>query len=599
MSQEPLSILLPAIGLFQSDELAYFTPDSRSSGVSFVHSATNVVISERRYRTRPAWRELKLESAPGGWSTAATQGAIAYDPRAAGTGPNARGQTGIVESAAGKLYRITPGSRTFEVEDISSGQTGSVTSRIVWLVQAMNYVIRSDRNSPTQIWDGTTTTISTGYNPAAPSSSRLPNFASATAYTNRIFIANNGVEVIAGDQAHASDRYSNADLLNTSQQATDITSQSFSSPSTLGEVIGMFVVNSYRGGGISAQADIYIATQAGGLWALLGGQPRDTWASTAMIRVISEDTGPTGPFAAWAALDELIFRSSDGISSIKTLSQERNQVGNPHIELGQEILPLLRKDPPDLLFHASLTVSTEQQRLLCTVFPKIDGPQRWHRAYISAALAPARTRTPEPMAWEAVSTLPEAMGEVIQFIRIRDLGCQRVLALLRKSDGTKGLAEYSVNWGDDRLADGTAVPIPWQILTRKLTREGEYSLSRWSSVYLQLLGIRDKVDIRIFARGNLADPLKQVYSGTFTNQQWGALCGTDLTGYAAGTACIGEIFKDITGPWLEILIQGEGCCVVDLAIGGISQGRQTAKPEVQDPKVEGEKLCQFDIFRRA
>lgn len=594
MSADPLSIALPSVGVFMDNSIAIFSQEARSAGISFVYNTTNLHVDERRFRTRSAWVEYSCTSAPLDWSTANTQGAIAYDPRVGST-PQLRptGATGIVESAAGKLYRITPEIGTFKVEDISDGYQGRAPMRLAWLVQAANYIIRTDGVSNTQIWDGLQTVTSTGYNSNAPASSRLPNFAGPVLYTDRIWIVNRGNELIAGDHIHRLNLTGNTDLLLTTDQSYDLTSVSFPPPQEMGDIVSLNMVTSARGGGLASQAEIVAGTQGPGMWGVLAGTPRSQWATTSMRRVVHESVGPTGPFAAWPGKDELLMRTAEGITSLKYVSQEGAQPGNPHVNLGQEIKPLLDRDPQDLLLFASMHVSARQQRLACTVYPVTDGPNRWHRAYVTAALAPGRTRTPEAMVWEGVSTLPAAMGEIIQFVEVRDIGTKtRLFALLRKADGTKGLAEWTSQWGDDVLADGTPVPIPWQILTRRISRGGEYNPSSWGDAYLSLTGIRDKTSIEIYARSNGKDPFKQVYSNTFTNATW------ETSGYAdAEPLTLGSIFRDFKSPWIQILIKGTGSAVVDLAIGGLGSGKSGTAPP--NTCLQGNLLCQYDPFMRA
>lgn len=599
MSIDPLSVANPALGMFQSGELAIFIPESQGRE-NPIHSCTNLAISERNLITRPRWRELALEGDAGEWLTANTQGAIPYDPTVGVSLNQSRGPQCIVESAAGKLWRIVPGNRTFTVEDISGGYTAPAADRLAFLVQATNYVIRTSRLGNTLIWDGKSAFTSSGYYPEQPTFSQLPNFAGPLTFTNRVWIANKGTEILAGDQIHASDLFTNSDVLRTSQQATDIISASFSAPLSMGEAIGMWVVASYRGGSIAAQSDVYIATQGGGLWSILGGQPRETWGNVPMVRGISDDTGPAGPYAAWAGMDELLFRSTRGISSIKTLTQESSAIANPHIEIGQEILPLLQLDSTDLLLYASCAKVQDQQRILFTVNPKVQGAHRWHGGYVSAALAPSRSRQPEPLAWEAVCTLPEAMGEIIQLVRMRNIAGTRIYAILRKTDGTKGLAEYTSDWGDDVLADGTNVPIPWQLLTRKLGTKGDYTPRCFRDAWLILKDIRDKVDVRVLARGSSDAPFTEYWSGTVLNENWNLDCGSEFRGMAeSGPIYLGTPFESINSPWIEILIQGTGCCMVDLAFGEAGSESARTSPANREQSVQGATLCQFDIFRRA
>lgn len=602
MSSSPLSIATPATGVFMSEEVAAFTPTAQQNGLSFIYGSTNTEIYEYRVRTRSAWVELSLEDSPAAreWAIGNHQCATPFDPRQ-GRVSNAQvsRESGIVMSSAGKMFYATPGAQSFKIEDISSGIVGSQSVRLAWMTQAASYCIRTDESSNTQIWDSIAgqTFTSTGYNRDTPAASRLPNFAGPLIATDRVWITNNRNEVIAGDHNHRIEPYTNVDLLKTTDQTYDLTSTSFLAPLEFGDITSFFVMTSYRGGGIPQQGELIIGTEGGGTWSVLMGMPRIQWSSTSMRRVIHHTLSATGPFAGWSGNQEFIFRSSEGVSTIKTLSQEANQVGNPSANIANEIKPLLDKDPLDLLIFASVHVARRRQRLVCTTYPVVDGPHWFHRGYVSMALAPGRSRTPEAGVWEGVQTLPSAMGDIIQFVEMRDLARLRVFAVTRKPDGTKGLAEWTNRYEDDTLADGTCVKIPWQLVTRKLTVGGEYSLTSFGDVFLSVLDIRDSVEIEIFARTRTDVPFKSVCTRTFTNPKWNRGEG----GYAdVQSAPIGPILDSFAkSPWVQLLVKGKGCCKFDLSIQSGSSGTQNGKSGPKTVCAEPAVLCQWDPFLRA
>jgi len=585
-----------------TQEPALFTPQAQQTGVPYVAMATNLCIIERRYWTRGSWRELALEAIPGqeipsDWATANTQGCCPYDPRTARTPVNpVTGGPGIIESAAGKLFRLTPLAKTFTVEDISSGVVGADYIRISYVAQARSFVIRTDPGSPTQIWDGTTTVVSTGYNQDTPAASRLPNFAGPLAFGDRIWITNKDFEILAGDHVNRIDPVGTGDLLKFTDQSYDFTGTSFKAPVEMGTITSINLVTSYRGGDLPAQAEVVVGTEGQGMWGILAGTPRSQWGTNSMRRIIHQTVAPTGPFAAFASNDEMIFRTPFGISSIKYLTQETQQIGNPLTNLAQEIRPLLDNDPVDLLQYASLYSSPRLQRMICTTWPYVTGLNRAHKGYVSMSLSPSRTRLPEPGVWEGVNTIPAAMGDIIQFIEVRDLDKRRLFALTLKADGTKGLAEWLGTYTDDTMADGTVVRIPWQIHTRKLAVRGELSPSSWGAVYLNLVNIRDKVNVKIFARTRTKDDYRKVYEGSFTNKTWEQLD----RGYAdTEGVSLGNILTSFpASAWVELLIQGDGCCGVDVAILSANSGNPGDSPVSKDQCLDGETLCKIDYFKR-
>lgn len=577
-----------------SEEPALFVKEGLTARIPFVHMATNMRIEESRWRTRHAWVELKLKSGPAEWVTLATQGAVWYNPRL-GSGPRSlsQGIPGIVESAEGKLFRITVGNQDFSVEDISSGVVGRPSMRLVWMSVGENYVIRTDGASLTQIYDGTQTVTSNGYNINQPTLSGLPNFAGPNAYTDRFWIVNRGRDIIAGDHLHRIDQFSAVDLLKTTDQTYDLTSKSFPPPANLGDVSSMWVVTSARGGGLPSQAEVMSGTDLHAVWGVLGGTPRANWPTTPMTRIVHPQTGPTGPYAASAGRNELLMRSWEGITSLKYFERDTDKPGNPMVNLGQEIKPLLDNDPPDLLPFATVINSIGRQRAGFSVAPRVSGRQRWHRGYVTATFQPNRTRIPDQMVWEGIHTLPERMGEIVQFIEGVQFGTKRIFAIIRKPDGTKGLAEWTTEDGPDRLADGTCVPQTWQILTRRLTRS-EYQQHTWGAAFMRIQDVREGVEVKIFARVRENEDFKEVSCKNLTNDDWGKK-GTLAD---SRSISLSTLTKNMTGgEWLQLLIVGTGSCCIDVAIADST----SAMPDDQarrEPCLVGAS-CKPDLFIRS
>lgn len=593
MSLNPLSVLFPATGSFMSEEPALFLAQTLASGLPFVHTATNMRVEESRWTTRRAWVELKPADVAPAWVTDATQGAVWYNPRfGAGPASLSRATPGIVESAEGRLYRITPGKRDYTVEDISSGVRARPSMRIAWMAVGENYVIRTDGASLTQIYDGNLTVTSTGYNRNAPDFSRLPNFAGPVAYTDRFWIVDRERDVIAGDLLHEINQIDASDLLKTTNQARDITAKSFPPPANLGNINGMFVVTGNRGGGLPSQAEVMSATDLPATWGILGGTPRADWPNTPMCRIVHPKTGPTGPFAASAGRNELLMRTSEGITSLKYFDQDSNKPGNPLVNLGQEIKPILDADAPDLLLFASVINSSGRQRCGFSVSPRVKERHRWHRGFVTATFQPTRQRVPDAMMWEGVQTFPRRMGELVQFVEGAEFGSERIFAILRKEDGTKSLAEWTTNDGPDQLADGTLIPQVWQILTRRLTLS-EYGTSEWGAMYMLLQDVRDEVTVKVSVRDRENKPFRERWCRTIKNDDW---CRTGATADSEPIP-MGKILDACKGPWIQLLIEGTGSCSVDVAIGqSNSQLRSDQGTTVNC--LQGSS-CTHNLFKRA
>lgn len=593
MSLSPLSVLFPATGSFMSEDPVIFTPEAVAAGVPFVHLATNLRVEESQFRTRKSWVEMKPGIVAADWAALATQGAVWYNPRF-GAGPTASSKAtpGIVESAEGKLFRITLSRRGYDVVDISSGIRARPSMRLAWMAVGENYVVRTDGASLTQIYDGTQTTTSTGYNPNSPDTSRLPNYAGPVAYTDRFWITANQRDIIAGDFLHRIVQTDASDILKTTEQALDITSKSFPPPANLGDVTGMFIVTGNRGGALPSQAEVMASTDAPAIWGVLGGTPRIEWATTPMVRIIHAETGPTGPYAASTGKNELLMRTPGGIHSLKYIEQDSSRPGNPLVNLGEEIKPLLDADPKDLLIYASLVNTPERQHCAVTVGPRVKNRQRWHTGYVTATYQPTRVRVPNAMVWEGVHTLPKRMGQVVQFIEANQFGSKRIFAILRKEDGTKAIAEWTEDDGPDRLADGTAVPITWQILTRKLTR-GEYNNHGWGAMFLRLQNVRESVSVKISARDHEAGKFKEIWQSDLCNPGW---CEEGKLANSRPLS-LGSILSNFKGEWIQLLIEGVGSCTVDIAIGDSTAGLKSDQGS-RVPCLDASE-CNYNIFARS
>ena len=571
----PISLAYPSTGVFMSDAPALVSQTAWATGQSSIYGATNLRVEDRRWKTREGWEELTPVNVPDVWHGTDTQGAIYHDPP--GDIPPC-----IVESASGQLWRITPSDRTFTVEDISSGRRGTADERLAWLASGDKYVIRTERNAPTQIWDGTQTTFSAGYNPNQPDTSGLPNFAGPVTFTDRFWIVYNGREIIAGDFAHRTVATDTSDLIRTKDNAYDITSISFPPPAPMGDVKALFTVTTTRGGGLPSQGEVIAATVNPGLWGILAGIPRAQWADTQMRRIVMERTCPTGPYAAISLSSELLFRSNDGFSSIKYADQEKSAPGNPMVNVGQEIKVLLDNDhDPDLLY-ASAVSAYGRQRFACTVAPEVRSAARWHRGYVSAALQPGRTRVPEALVWEGVSVLPERMGKIVQFV----LFGTRIFALTLKPDGTKGLAEWTTA-PYDRLADGTCLPIRWQILTRRLAVDFWHPAS-FPQLLLRLSEFRESVSAEIHVRTDRSPQFRKIGEENWCNEGWVTQGGYGDTGPVPFRS--GVQAGEIQGGWVQFLVKGVGACTLEMAA---SEPSEKSPPDVKQPVASGFDTCNF------
>jgi len=311
-----------------------------------------------------------------------------------------------------------------------------------------------------------------------------------------------------------------------------------------------------------------------------------------MSRIVHPEAGPTGPYAASAGKNELLMRTSEGVTSLKYFEQDTTKPGNPSVNLGQEIKPLLDADAKDLLLFATVVNSFGRQRAGFSVAPQVRNRHRWHRGYVTCTYQPTRKRVPDVLVWEGIHTLPVAMGELVQFIEGVQFGTKRIFAILRKADGSKALAEWTEQDGPDRLADGTLVPQTWQVLTRRLTRS-EYSNQNWGAVFVRITGVQESVTVKVSARTRDSDLFRELTCHHLTNDSW---CAEGLESDPPAI-CLGQILSGLRGEWVQLLIEGTGTCSIDVAIGNSSN---ELKPDHGSiiPCLSGS-VCNYTLFPRS
>lgn len=599
---ELISIAYPAgEGVNNADEPVFF--DSKRRG-GFIQQAVNLRIHHNRWRTRYRNRECKIQGDPAAvaqWQKDHTQAAIWYQPQS-GQGVHyiGKGPARVVESAAGRLYSLLPTNDSFIIEDISGGRQAYPYLRLAWLEQAENYVIRTDGQSQTQIWEGSgVATGSPGYNANAKDRSRFPNAAGPTVYAGgRLYTTVFGRRILASDALHQTDQVSAIDILRFTDQSYDVSNVYFAPPTSERDIVSLTVSISSGFDNSRAQGEVMSMCRGPSIWGIALGVPREQWATAAMRHSRSKETAASGPMAFTVRDGDILMRTSRGIESLNLLARERQALGNATIDLGANMFRVLQADDEESLLFASLINPIRWSRMLCTVGPVIRGPRHYHLGWISANWNPLSVSQPTSLAWEGVATMDKRMGRIIQFLPTVIDGATRVVALTDKDDGTsKGIVEITQEEGPDLTADGAALPIQWSLLSHKLTTGGPYTNTSLSNIYAYLLNMQSDVTLQVFVRDDKHREFK--------------LKRTIKVSFASGRKCsqrsdrrisIGKPtseFKD--SRWIQFYILGTGVTSIDFAAKADPPGSETSDMDADCVEVESDPQCaaELDPFRQS
>ncbi len=596
---ELISIAFPAgHGINTADEPVYFNP--KASG-NFIQWTLNLRIAHNRWRTRYRVRGQPVTGEPAAlaqWKADHTQAAMWYLPQnGQGVHYIGKGPAKIVESAAGRLYTLTEGPNGFTVEDISGGIQAYPYLRMAWLTQAENYILRTDGQSQTQIWEGQGTVFgSPGYNPSAKDRSRFPNAAGATVYAGgRLYATVFSRRILASDALHQTDQVSAIDLLRFTDQSYDITNVYFAPPTSEGDITSLTVSISSGFDNSRAQGEVMSMCRGPGIWAIALGIPRAQWTTSPMRHSRSKETAAAGPWSYAVRDGDILMRTPRGIESLNLLARERQMLGNATIDLGADMFKILHADDEESLLFCSLINPIRWSRMLCTVGPVINGPRHYHLGWIAANWNPLSVREPQGMAWEGIGTLDKRLGRVIQFLPAVVDGKTRVLALTDREDSTsKGLVEFTEEEGHDLTDDGEALPVEWSLMTRKLMAGSPYGDTNLGPFYAFLLDMQTDVTISVYVRDDKHREfsLARSISVKFEDDK----CGQN----SDRRVFIGNPTREFTGSrWVQFYIAGTGVTSIDFATRPDPAGGEPSEPDPDCVVVQSDPICDTDPFRQS
>lgn len=438
-------------------------------------SATNVMIDGQLPTTRLGCRQVPLTGDDAeAFKSENFQGAVFYNP--------AKGQSGqtfseesasIVLSAGGRKFQIVPSTSTnprkstATVDDVT-GDENLRTSRdfhLVHLFQAENYVIGSDGNSDTWIWDGQgEARFSNGFDTTNKEDSELPNGAFLGVYAHgRIVQCVDGRQLSVGDIIHKQNLTSPENILQTTEQVYWATGLGFRPPTQMGKILGIFLLpimdTAHGHGEIMAHCE-------DGIFSLdINIYPRSSWPEQKMTKIVLMDTGARGPYAAALYDGDQIFRSRHGLQTLRSVSAQKQALGNPYHPISEAVDRWLLRDHQQWVRFASVGKWAVSRRLFCTTCMFVDGANRGGRGLVSLNFAPIETQRTQS-AWEGLWTMPPAFDRILQLVNGNFSGRDRMFSINWSKGHGNSLVEFDESLKADVMADGTESRISCQLITR-------------------------------------------------------------------------------------------------------------------------------------
>lgn len=470
-----------------------------------VASMVNCQLVDQLPTTRPGTRVVPL-SGPASEFVAGSnnQGALFFNP--------AMGQGGIQLAQSNSHIAVAVGGRKFLTDiigrrhatrgEISEITDAAETNRMLHLVYWgawEDLLLANDGESAAFIWDGTTGEFSPGYNTINKTSSRVPNGGTCLGYAHtRGIVVSNSKAILASDSLHQTDQSTSANLRNFIDQVYWATGQYFLAPTLLG--------------GITAIANLpQQSTQHGhgetffhcpnGLFSIdFNIFPRSKWSETPMVKTAWGECGATGPYAVAVVNGDQIFRTRNGVQTLRSAAAAPQLEGAPATNISAPVDKWLRGDYATWLKFAAVVVWSSARRFFVTVQPIVQSRFRWHRGLLVKNTDPAISQAGTPAAWEGLWTFPAEFRGIVQPICGLFAEEERFFAWCRGDDGRNRLVEVDETLRNDILEDGTEMRIEAQVITRAVDASKWWESREYASGRLYLKDIEGTLDWGVWFR---------------------------------------------------------------------------------------------------
>lgn len=499
------------------------------------------------------------------------QGAFLLGQNSANLAVACGGRKYIVKLNGGQLTRVG------EVTEITNGLLTNSQLHLNWLLQAENYLLSQDGQSNCFIWDAANPArFSKGYNTIDKPSSEIPNGGTVMLYVDaRVSGATNNRFILYGDSLHESSLTTASNLPKFTSQTYWATGQYFAPPSMMGEVLAAAVLP-IRDDSNGQGAGMYHC--ANGVFSINTNiYPRSRWAEEALVRHTAHGAAAVGPYAIDVHDMDQIYRTRNGIKTLRSARAESNLEGNPQQPISNAVRVWLDSDFPAWRKFTSLVLAEERNRMFCTVQPQVRGRFRWNFGCVVRNTDPAIDQSETPAAWEGLWTLPSQVAGITQFVRGMVDGEQCVFAWCVGTDGVTRLVEFLNDEGDDILEDGSTQQVRGQIISRVIDLGKWWKEKQYSYGKLYLTDVIGTVKWGVWVRPK--------GSRTWTKWQTGSVTVPDMDGETLEQGepsdepiVLGEIpdrcaqgarTRDNTG--LQLLIRFEGVCTVEGVYVGVEE----------------------------
>ena len=530
------------------------------------------------------------------------QGACKFNP-ALGQSQRAfsQSQDAIVVAAGGKKFHVTFDGSSATVSDETRDIVGVSDALLVHLFQAEKYVIAQDGMSNIWIWDGSTDAFtSPGYNINEPLESRLANGGYLGAYAHaRIVQVIDGNRVIVGDIIHGTQFDRPDNILSMTEQIYFASGAFFGPPSDLGPVTAIAVLplsNTMHG-----HADLIIHS-AGGCYSLdISHYPRTEWPVKAVTKHLLIGTAATGPYAVDAYDGDQVFRSVNGIHTIRSAASNANDLGNPNRPISQAVHSWLKSDRQDYLRFASLTKWVRENRILCTTGLWLRDGHRGGRGIVSMNLLPDPIENPDIRAWEGLWTLHPAMGLPNHVISAKFLSGERVFVFATKLNcetADMSIVEIDPDLKYDVLESGEEHPISCQVILGEGPLENGERLRQFSDGLIKFRNVEGDFWWGVWARGDENKPWV-MWRGGFSKGPTvcDVACSLQSPQRRDIRRNLGDAPKALNGSSrIQFLIRWRGYGQLESMTVGMEEQNSNQRPEQEGEKVVDVQPCDYNDF---
>lgn len=556
--------------------------------------AVNCQIKGSLLTTRPGFKAHKLGPDAEAMRGENIQGALHYNP-VLGQSQRYFGENrdSLMVVAGGRKFHITIGpSKIVSVSDETNDIFGVRDAHLAWLFQAENYVIAQDGSSRIWIWDGNSSAFtSPGYNTKAPEKSRLANGGSAGTYAHgRIVQVILGNKIIVGDIIHKTRFGDPANILRTSEQVYYATGSFFSPPSNMGEVvaIGLLPLSNTMHG----HDDVVVHCRRGIFSLKLDHSPRIEWITRAVSKHLLLDTAAAGPYALILYDGDQMFRSRNGIQTIRSAAANANILGNPNQPISEPVASWLDADHQGHLKFCSMAKWPREHRIFCTTGLWAKGRWRGGTGMVVLNMNPDGSVSPETRAWEGLWTLPRALGKPSQIINAQFADEDRLFVLSTShsdcdTEFRNSLLECRTELREDEAEDGTTSRISCQVILGQYPVEEIYNPKHFHDGKICFVGVTGKLDWGVWGRIGEGEPWVLWSRGTFLGTE-----ECDVADDLASpkqfriTRNLGEPPREIRkGHTIQLLLRWRGWASVESVAVGYEDEAGNATPEADAEKM--------------